>query len=79
MEVCKVILAVELECGLHPPDGWDLSAELDKADASVNRTVDYCASKVEWPSRQVMQVASVLVDLGLLFVDDILQLLNTAQ
>jgi hypothetical protein len=42
-----VILEEELERGLHPPDGWDLSAELDKACASVNRSIDDCAAEAE--------------------------------
>jgi hypothetical protein len=29
--VREAILVKELECGLHPPDGRDLSVELDKA------------------------------------------------
>jgi hypothetical protein len=28
----------EHERGLHPPDGWDLSAELDKTHTRVNRS-----------------------------------------
>jgi hypothetical protein len=31
LEVCEAMLAVELERGLHPPDGRELSAKLDKA------------------------------------------------
>jgi hypothetical protein len=29
MEVQEAILAEEQELGLHPPDGWDLSVELE--------------------------------------------------
>jgi hypothetical protein len=47
LEVSEVILAEELERGLHPPDGWDLSAELDKACASVDRSIDDCAAEAE--------------------------------
>jgi hypothetical protein len=35
--VREVILAEELERGLHPTDGWDLSAELDKPFEVVHR------------------------------------------
>jgi hypothetical protein len=42
LKVHKAILAVELEHGLHPLDGRDLSAELDKVCVSVNKmTEDY--------------------------------------
>jgi hypothetical protein len=75
----EVISAVELECCLLPPVGQDLSAELDKAPTSVNRTADDRAAKAEWLSLQVVQVAGVLVDLGLLPVEDIPQLPKTAQ
>jgi hypothetical protein len=53
--------------------------ELDKARASVNRTADDHAVEAERLSRQVVQVASILVDLGLLLVEDIPQLPKTAQ
>jgi hypothetical protein len=53
--------------------------ELDKARASVNRTSDDHAVEAERLSRQVVQVASILVDLGLLLVEDIPQLPKTAQ
>jgi hypothetical protein len=53
--------------------------ELDKACASVNRTADDRAIEAKRLSRQVMQVAGVLVDLGLLPIEDIPQLLKTAQ
>jgi hypothetical protein len=46
-----VILVVELERGLHPLDGRDLSAELDKARTSVNRMANDRATKAEWLSR----------------------------
>jgi hypothetical protein len=37
LEVREVILVEELEPVLHPPDGQDLLAKLDKAPARVNR------------------------------------------
>jgi hypothetical protein len=58
--------------GLHPPDGRYLLVELDKADALVSRTANDRATEAERLSRQVMQVADVLVDLGLLPIEDIL-------
>jgi hypothetical protein len=45
--VREVILAEELERGLHPTDGWDLSAELDKAYTRVDRIDDERATKAE--------------------------------
>jgi hypothetical protein len=36
-----------LERGLHPPDRWDLSVELDKAHASVDRSTDDLAAEAE--------------------------------
>jgi predicted transcriptional regulator len=71
LEVHEAILAVERECGLHPPDARDLSVELDKARASVNRMAVDRAVEAERLSRQVVQVASVLVDFSLLPVEDI--------
>jgi hypothetical protein len=78
-EVREAIQAVELEHGLYPPDGHDLSVELDKAHASVNRMVYDRNTEAEQLSRQVVQVANILVDLGLLPIEDIPQLLNTTQ
>jgi hypothetical protein len=40
LEVRKAILVEELEHGLHPPDGQDPSAELDKVRVRVDRIVD---------------------------------------
>jgi hypothetical protein len=37
LEVREAILVEELERGLHPPDKQDLSAELDKAHARLDR------------------------------------------
>jgi hypothetical protein len=54
LEVCEVILAILVERGLHPPNGWDLSAELDKACASVNRMTADRAAEAEWLPWQVV-------------------------
>jgi hypothetical protein len=78
-EVREAIQAVELEHGLYPPDGHDLSVELDKAHASVNRMVYDRNTEAEQLLQQLVQVANILVDLGLLPIEDIPQLLNTSQ
>jgi hypothetical protein len=36
----------EQEHGLHPPDGWDLSAELDKINTCMDRIDGECAAEV---------------------------------
>jgi hypothetical protein len=45
--VQEAILAEELERGLHPFVGWDLSVELDKAHACMNRTTSDRATETE--------------------------------
>jgi hypothetical protein len=47
LEVHEAVLEEELERGLHPPDRWDLSVELDKAHASVDRSTDDLAAEAE--------------------------------
>jgi hypothetical protein len=37
-----VVLTEELECDLHPADGHDLSAELDRIHARMDRTNGEC-------------------------------------
>jgi hypothetical protein len=64
--VREAILAEELECGLHPANGWDLSAELDRARTRSERT-----AKAEVLSRQVLRIFGVLVGLGILSVQRI--------
>jgi hypothetical protein len=71
LEVHEAILVDELERGLHPSDGLDLSIELDKSCACVDRTTNDCAIEGDLLSRQVVRVADVLVDLGLLPAEDI--------
>jgi hypothetical protein len=47
LEVHKAILVEELEHGLHPPDGQDPSAELDKVRVRVDRIAyDHAAPKL---------------------------------
>jgi hypothetical protein len=43
--VWEAILAEDLEHGMHPPNGQDLSAELDKARARVDRIDSECATE----------------------------------
>jgi hypothetical protein len=45
--VREAILAEELECNLHRPDRQNLSAELDKACARVDRIDGERATKAE--------------------------------
>jgi hypothetical protein len=47
LEVWEAILVEELERGLHPIDGWYLSAELDKAHACVDRIDGEHAAEAE--------------------------------
>jgi hypothetical protein len=64
--VREAILAEELECGLHPTNGWDLSAEMDRARTRSERT-----AKAEVLSQQVLRIFGVLVGLGILPVQRI--------
>jgi hypothetical protein len=70
---------VELERGLHPIDGCDLSVELDKARARVHRIDGERVAEAEQLSQQVMRISNVLVDLDLLPIQDIPQLSKSAQ
>jgi hypothetical protein len=79
LEMCEVILAEELECGLHPLDGHDLPMELDESRAWVDGIADDCVVEVGRLSRQLMWVVSVLIDLGLLPIEQITQLSKAAQ
>jgi hypothetical protein len=47
LEVWEAILAKELENGLHPTNGWDLSVELDKARTRVDRIDGEHAAEAE--------------------------------
>jgi hypothetical protein len=71
LEVWEAILAEELGRGLHPPNEQDPSVELDKVRAHVDQIADDRAAEAEWLSRQVTQVAGVLIDLGLLPIEHI--------
>jgi hypothetical protein len=77
--VREAILAEELEHSTHPSDGWDLSVKLDKARDHVDRIDDERAIEAEQLLQWVMRISSVLVDLGLLPIQDIPQLPKSAQ
>jgi hypothetical protein len=47
LEVREEILAEELQRALHPPDGWDMSVDLDKAHTGVDRIDGECAIEAE--------------------------------
>jgi hypothetical protein len=79
LEMCEAILAEELECRLHPLDGHDLPMELDESRAWVDGIADDCVVEVGRLSRQLMRVVSVLIDLGLLPIEQITQLSKAAQ
>jgi hypothetical protein len=53
-------------CIPPPPDGWDLSAELDKAPTRVGRIDGEHATEAERLSWQVIRISGVLVNLGML-------------
>jgi hypothetical protein len=65
LEVREALLAEELEHGLQPPDGLDLSSELNKACAHVDRINGERATEAELLSRLVVRISRVLVDLGM--------------
>jgi hypothetical protein len=76
LEVWEALLVEELERGLHPPNKRDLSVELDKAHAHVDRIDGERATKVERLPWHVMQISGVLVDLGMMPIQDTPQLLK---
>jgi hypothetical protein len=74
LEVHEVILVEELEHDLHHLEGRDLPLELYKARAWANEIADNRVGKVERQSRKLVQVAGVLINLGLPPIEDIPQL-----
>jgi hypothetical protein len=64
--VWEVILAGEKECGLHPPDGQDLSTELDKICMCMDRIDAERAIEARWLSQLAVEISNTLVDLGML-------------
>jgi hypothetical protein len=79
LEVQEAILVEEQECGLHPYDGWDLSGELEEMHARVDRIKGEHDAKVRQLSQLVVEISSILVDLGMLPVWHIPQLPKSAQ
>jgi hypothetical protein len=74
-----VILLEELNHGLHPSNGRDLSAELDEACACMNRINGERAAEAERLSQLVMRIFGVLTNQGMLPIQNIPQLPNLAR
>jgi hypothetical protein len=72
-------LAEEQARGLHPFDGRDLLAELEKLHRCVAGVEDKHATKAGKLSTLVVGISNALVDLGMLPIRDIPQLLKMAQ
>jgi hypothetical protein len=77
--VWETIKAEELERGMYRTDEPDLSAELDKARVRVDRIDNEHAVEVKQLSQWVVRISNIMFDLGLLPIQDIPQLLKSAQ
>jgi hypothetical protein len=75
--VREAILVEEQEHGLCPIDGWDLLLELDMAHMRLDRINDERAAEARQLSQLVVKISDVLVDLGMLPIQDIPQLLKS--
>jgi hypothetical protein len=75
--VREAILVEEQEHVLCPIDGWDLLLELDMAHMRLDRINDERAAEARQLSQLVVKISDVLVDLGMLPVQDIPQLLKS--
>jgi hypothetical protein len=64
MEVWEAILAEEREHLPHPTDAWELSMELDKAHACLDRIDGERDTEAKRLSQWVIRISNVLVDLG---------------
>jgi hypothetical protein len=73
LKVRELILVFKLGRGMHPTDGWDLLTELAKAHTRVDRINGECPTEAEHLSQRVMWISNVLVNLGVLPVEDIPQ------
>jgi hypothetical protein len=62
LEVREEIAVEELERGLRHSDRCNLPTKLYKAHARANEIAGNRATEVEWLSRQLVQVADVLID-----------------
>jgi hypothetical protein len=72
--VQEVILAEEQTRGLHPPNGHDLSAELEETHVHVDEINGEHAVEAERLSQLVVGISNTLVNLGMLPIQDIPQL-----
>jgi hypothetical protein len=63
LDVQEAILAEELACGLHPPDGRDLTAELEEIHVCMDRINE--AGRL---SKLAVEISHSFVDLGMLHV-----------
>jgi hypothetical protein len=79
LEVQKTILAEEQKRDMYPPDGRDLSVELDKTHTCFDRINDEHAAEVGLLSQLVMGISNALVDLGMMPIQHIPQLLKSAR
>jgi hypothetical protein len=79
LEVQEAILAEHYVHDLHPPDGWDMSAELEETRACVDEIKGERAAKANQLSQLVVGISNALVDLGMLPVRDNPQLLKSAR
>jgi hypothetical protein len=79
LEVCEVILAEELGSNLHSSDGRDLPVELDKACTIADGITDERTTEARQLSQHIMGISNVLVDLGMLPVQDIPQLPKSSR
>jgi hypothetical protein len=78
LEVQEAILIEELKCDLHPTNERDLSVELHKACMHVDKIDGERADEAEKLSQWVVRISIVMVNLGLLPIQDIPQLLKLA-
>jgi hypothetical protein len=79
LEVCDVILADELERGMHSSNGWNLSVELDKAHALTDRITNERTGEARRLSQHIMGISNALVDLDMLLLQGIPQLPKSAR
>jgi hypothetical protein len=73
------LLAEELGSDLHSSDGWDLPSELDKACTIADGITDERTTEARQLSQHIMGISNVLVDLGMLPVQDIPQLPKSSR
>jgi hypothetical protein len=79
MEVQEVILAEDQARGLHPFDGWDLSAELEEIHARVDGIAGEHVAEARRLSQLAVGISNALVNLGMLHIWDIPLFLKSAQ